>query len=61
MPRLALLGLGNFGSHHDQARDHLRRLHIPFAEQKGPRRKHSWDSGWLEPAIQFVVLGKLEE
>ena len=55
--RLALLGYGNFRSHHQQCHALLERLRIPHVYADGPKRPHHWDSGWVEEAI--VALDRL--
>jgi hypothetical protein len=54
--RLALVGHANFGEHHETIHGRMASLRIPHVFQSGPRRRHAWDSGWLEDAFRAVVL-----
>ena len=52
--RLALLGTGNFRADHGETHALLERLGIPHDYTDGPPRKHRWDSGWAEEAVQAL-------
>jgi pimeloyl-ACP methyl ester carboxylesterase len=52
--RLALLGYGNFRADHREAHALLERLGVPHDYADGPPRKHRWDSGWVEEAVQAL-------
>ncbi|MGA2497298.1 MAG: DUF4838 domain-containing protein, partial [Tepidisphaeraceae bacterium] len=54
-PRLALVGYGNFRSHHQQAHDLMMKLKIAHEYRDGPERQHVWDSGWVADAVQFLL------
>jgi S-formylglutathione hydrolase FrmB len=56
-PRLGLFGYGNFRDQHEAVEQELRNLGIPHFYRDGPHRAHTWDSGWLPEAIEFL-LGK---
>lgn len=54
--RLALLGKpGNFHSHHLKARGWMEALKIEHHWRDGPRRQHSWGSGWLPEAVALLA------
>lgn len=53
--RLALLGYcDSFRTHHQQCHSLMERLRIPHLYADGPRRKHHWDSGWVEEAVSAL-------
>lgn len=54
-PRLALYGYSDFRGQHQFLHYHMLRLGIPHLYQDGPRREHRWDSGWLPPAVGFLL------
>ena len=53
--RLILMGHGNFKDHHDEARTLTQRLSIRHIYREGPKREHSWESGWLPEAVELLV------
>jgi S-formylglutathione hydrolase FrmB len=55
--RLFLIGHGNFKAHHDQAHNLMQRLSIRHIHREGPKREHSWESGWLPEAVEWLVSG----
>jgi len=52
--RLVLMGFDNFRSDTQQAHALMTRLGIPHEYADGPRRKHHWESGWLEEAVKAL-------
>jgi hypothetical protein len=53
--RLVLTGYGNFRGHHKQAHRLLKELGIRCEYRDGPKRKHHWNSGWLQEAVALLV------
>ncbi len=53
--RLALHGYGGFHAQHQAARELMTKLQIPHDYRDGPARKHTWSSGWLADAVEFVA------
>ena len=54
-PRLILLGYDNFRSHHESAHQKLQEWKISHFYRDGPQRKHVWNSGWVEEAVERLV------
>ena len=57
MKRLALFGNSNFLAEHEAAHALLTDLALPHAFALGPKRKHHWQTGWLESAVCFLLDG----
>lgn len=53
--RLGLVGVGNFADDHRRTHELLDKLKIAHVHIDGPARKHSWDSGWMEGAAEFLT------
>jgi hypothetical protein len=53
-PRLALYGYSDFRGHHQFVHYRMLALGIPHEYADGPRREHTWGSGWLEEAVGFL-------
>ncbi len=53
--RLALLGYGNFRSHHQQAHALMKEQQILHDYRDGPQRQHHWNSGWLSEAVELLI------
>jgi hypothetical protein len=53
--RLALHGYGNFRAQHQAVHELMTNLQIPHDYRDGPARKHTWSSGWLADAVEFVA------
>lgn len=53
--RLLLTGYGNFRRDHAATRDLLVKLGIPHEYWDGPKRAHHWNSGWVEPAVEWLL------
>ena len=53
--RLVLTGHGGFREHHQQTHQLLEKLDIRHQYRDGPKRKHHWNSGWLEEAVDLLV------
>lgn len=53
--RLGLVGYGNFLAHHRAVHVQLDELKIPHLYLDGPPKQHTWESGWLTDAVEFVV------
>jgi hypothetical protein len=54
MKRLGLFGYGSFRKDTQGAHALMEELGIPHAYADGPRRKHHWDSGWMEEAVEAL-------
>lgn len=54
-PRLIHIGYDNFRDHHLAIESRMNELRIPHVFRDGPKRTHSWNSGWLPEAIQLLV------
>jgi len=52
--RLILLGDGRFAAEHQFIHEKLEMLGVPHHWEHGTPREHKWNSGWLEPAVQFL-------
>ena len=50
-----LLGYDNFRSHYAAVHALLVELIIPHEDRDGPQRKHRWESGWLNEAVELLV------
>ncbi|MGB2823822.1 MAG: alpha/beta hydrolase-fold protein [Phycisphaerae bacterium] len=55
--RLALLGYGNFRTHHQTTHEQMLSLKVPHRYADGPRRRHHWAGGWLAEAVDFLAAG----
>jgi acylphosphatase len=55
--RLIHFGYGNFREHQQLAHRLMDDLKIAHQYRDGPRREHSWHSGWLPEAVQMLVEG----
>jgi S-formylglutathione hydrolase FrmB len=53
--RLFHLGYDNFRDQHEAAEKLLTELKIAHQYRDGPKRKHSWNSGWLPDAVEMLV------
>jgi hypothetical protein len=53
--RLMLIGKGNFQPEHVQIKSRLESAKIPHTWIEGPVREHSWHSGWLPEAIDWLT------
>lgn len=53
--RLMLIGQGNFQAEHEKIKEHLDLAMIPSKYTKGPVREHSWNSGWLQEAFEWLT------
>jgi enterochelin esterase-like enzyme len=53
--RLIHFGYGNFREHNQLAHRLMDELKIPHQYQDGPKREHSWHSGWLPEAGQMLT------
>lgn len=53
--RLILMGYSGFREHMQQADALLTRLGIPHEYRDGPKRDHSWYSGWLPEAVALLM------
>lgn len=53
--RLVLLGYGLYRDDDLRVHAQLANLGVPHHWVHGPERKHTWESGWLEPAIAALV------
>ncbi len=56
--RLMLFGYGNFRDHHEKAHALMTKLGIPHEYRDGPKRKHTWSSGWVPEAVEWLVPAK---
>ncbi len=56
--RLVLTGYyASFRSHHVEMHGILEDLRIPHEYRDGPKRRHHWESGWLDEAVSLLVNG----
>ena len=53
--QLIHFGYGNFREHHQAAHRLMDELKITHQYRDGPKREHSWHSGWLPEAVQRLV------
>lgn len=53
-PRLGLIGRGNFDSEHQQLQQFAQQQQIPLYVLDDRKREHSWSSGWLIPAMDWL-------
>jgi hypothetical protein len=53
--RFIHLGYGNFRDHHQRTESLLDELQIPHVYTDGPKREHTWQSGWLEVAVAALL------
>lgn len=53
--RLVLTGYDNFREHHETAHQQLDESKLPHVYRDGPKRKHVWDSGWVEEAVELLI------
>lgn len=59
--RLFHFGYGNFREHHEAAEQLMNELGIQHVYRDGPKREHSWHSGWLPEAVEMLMAdGTLE-
>lgn len=54
-PRLIHLGYGNFREHHAHADALMESLQIPRVYCDGPKREHTWHSGWVAEAVNHLI------
>ena len=52
--RLIHFGYGNYREQHQSAHKLMEELKIPHQYRDGPKREHSWGSGWLPNAVQML-------
>ena len=53
--RIGLFAYGNFRAQHAAAHEHLTKLGIAHEHRDGPRREHTWSSGWVPEAVEFLA------
>jgi hypothetical protein len=53
--RLILLGYGNFRDQHIQAHALMVDRAIRHVYRDGPKRPHTWESGWLTEAVELLL------
>lgn len=53
--RLFLTGYDAFRDHHQALHETMKRLQIMHEYRDGPRRKHVWDSGWVEEMLPLLL------
>ncbi|QDU45134.1 Putative esterase [Symmachiella dynata] len=54
-PRLILAGCGGFQEQHIAAHALMDELKIKHLYRDGPKREHSWNSGWLPEAVGLLL------
>jgi hypothetical protein len=59
--RLGLLGYANFQTHHEASHELMVRLKIPHEYRDEKKPKHTWDAGWIEAGVQFLVTEPTKE
>jgi hypothetical protein len=52
------MGYGNFRGDHETFHDTLIDLKVPHTYKDGPKREHTWASGWLPGAVGWLVQGQ---
>lgn len=57
-PRIGLFGYGNFRQHHLAAHQLLEQLGIAHEHRDGPEREHTWSSGWVPEAVEFLTRAR---
>jgi hypothetical protein len=55
LPRLILLGYDAFREQQAAIHVLMLELKIPHQYQDGPAQKHTWHSGWVEPAVRLLA------
>lgn len=53
--RIALCGHGNFGVEMEMAHRRMQSLAIPHRYRSGPKLRHHWSTGWMEPAVEDLA------
>jgi len=53
--RLIHLGYDNFRDHHLAIERRMNELRVPHVFRDGPKRPHSWNSGWMPDAVRLLV------
>ena len=56
--RLFHFGYGNFRDHHEAAHRLMEELGVRHVYRDGPKREHSWHSGWVPEAVEMLVGGR---
>jgi LmbE family N-acetylglucosaminyl deacetylase len=56
--RLIHLGYGNFRGEHEAFETHLKKQKLPHRYVNGPKRDHTWTSGWLTEATEMLLQGR---
>ncbi|MBL8820166.1 MAG: hypothetical protein JNL58_29350 [Planctomyces sp.] len=54
-PRMAFIGGGNFQMDHDQFTEILAREGLAHVVLSNINRDHSWNSGWVSPAVEWLA------
>ncbi|MCA9034122.1 MAG: hypothetical protein KDA91_03275 [Planctomycetaceae bacterium] len=54
-PRLMFSGTGNFAGEHQRMKELLDDISFPHVQIPGPTREHSWGSGWLPEAFEWLL------
>jgi hypothetical protein len=54
-PRLIVLGYGSFRDQHEQAHQRMEALKIAHVFRDGPKREHTWTSGWVPEAVELLL------
>jgi hypothetical protein len=52
--RLILLGYGGFRKEHLAAHALMQKLSIRHVDRDGPQRKHHWETGWVNEAVELL-------
>jgi S-formylglutathione hydrolase FrmB len=53
--RLCLAGYANFHEHHQAIHDRMVELKIPHEYRDEKKAKHTWDAGWIEDSVRFLI------
>jgi S-formylglutathione hydrolase FrmB len=53
--RLGLIGVSNFGKHHEAIHEQMTRLKISHEYRYTTRPKHHWDAGWVKDAVEWLA------
>ncbi|MBY0523772.1 MAG: hypothetical protein K2R98_10260 [Gemmataceae bacterium] len=53
--RLALVGYANFQEHHRALHEKMEQLKIAHEYRDEKKPKHTWDAGWIDEAVKWLV------
>jgi hypothetical protein len=56
--RAGIFGYGNFREQMTAVHERMQRLGIAHEFRDGPWREHTWSSGWIPEAVEFLTEGE---